>query len=86
MLERQEVARVHITVYIPTEKLNINIQGKDSLALQEVEMSRIPCVGEFVQYKRHSYKVNRVTHNLDFDCQSLATNNPEAFIDVSLDI
>lgn len=80
------MARVHITVYIPTEKLNINIQGKDSLALKEVEMSRVPYVGEFIKYKGHSYKVNRVIHNLDFDRHSLATNNPEAFIDVSLDV
>ncbi len=80
------MAIVHITVYIPTEKLNINIQGKDSLALQEVEMSRVPCVGEFVKYKEHSYKVNRVTHNLDFDHRSLAANSPDAFIDISLDL
>lgn len=80
------MAIVHITVYIPTEKLNINIQEKDSLALQEVEMSRVPCVGEFVKYKGYSYKVNRVTHNLDFDRRSLATNSPDAFIDISLDL
>ncbi len=79
------MAIVLITVYIPVEKLNIKIQEKDSLSLQEIYMSRVPCVGEFIKYKGHVYQVSSVTHNLDFDSRSsLAVNNPEAFIDVSL--
>jgi hypothetical protein len=77
------VAVVFINVYIPQEKLDIKID--DSLALQEIEMSRVPCVGEFIRYKGFDYKVTKVTHNLDFDSHSsLAMINPEAFIDVSL--
>jgi hypothetical protein len=79
------MAIVHITVYITKDKLDIRINEGDSLALQEIEMSRVPCVGEFLKYRGHNYEVNRVVHNLDFDSRSsLAESNPEAFIDVSL--
>jgi hypothetical protein len=78
-----QMAVVFITVYIPREKLGIKIN--DSIALQEIEMSRVPCVGEFIRYKGHDYKVTKVIHNLDFNSRnSLVTINPEAFIDVSL--
>jgi hypothetical protein len=76
------VAIVFITAHISKEKLDTKIN--DSIALQEIEMSRVPCVGEFIRYKGHDYKVTKVIHNLDFDGRSsLATINPEAFIDVS---
>jgi hypothetical protein len=77
-----QVAVVFITVYIPREELGTKIN--DSIALQEISMSRVPCVGEFIRYKGHDYKVTKVIHNLDFDSRnSLATINPEAFVDVS---
>jgi len=79
------MATVLISVYINKDKFNIKINEEDSLALQEIEMSRVPCVGEFLKYRGHNYQVNRVIHNLDFDSRSsLAESNPEAFIDVSL--
>ncbi|PAX59806.1 hypothetical protein [Brunnivagina elsteri] len=79
------MAIVHITVYITKDKLDVRVNSENSLALQEIEMSRVPCVGEFVKYRGHNYKVNRVVHNLDFDSRnSLFHSNPEAFIDVSL--
>jgi hypothetical protein len=76
------MAVVFINLYIPREKLGTKIN--DSIALQEISMSRVLCVGEFIRYKGHDYKVTKVIHNLDFDGRSsLATINPEAFIDVS---
>ncbi len=78
------MAIVLISVYITKDKLNIKINEKDCLALQEIEMSRVPCVGEFLKYRGHNYQVNRVVHNLDFDSRSSLAENPEAFIDVSL--
>jgi hypothetical protein len=79
------MAIVYINVYINKDKLNIRINEEESLALQEIEMSRVPCVGELLKYRGHNYEVNRVVHNLDFDSRSsLFHSNPEAFIDVSL--
>lgn len=79
------MAIVFVHVHIPVEKIGTRIHDRESLALQEVEMSRVPCVGEFVRYGGYNYKVDRVIHNLDFDRRnSLAIVNPEAFIHVSL--
>lgn len=81
------MAIVLISMHIPQEKLEIakQISDKKSITLQEISMSRVPCVGEFIRCKGHDYKVTKVIHNLDFDSRnSLATINPEAFIDVSL--
>ncbi|RUS94669.1 hypothetical protein DSM106972_093060 [Dulcicalothrix desertica PCC 7102] len=79
------MALVFVHVYIPVEKIGKLNNHTESLALEEIEMSRVPCVGEFVRYKGYNYKVDKVIHNLDFDrSNSLAIVNPEAFIHVSL--
>ncbi len=74
---------IFVTLHIPKE--NSISELKTLSHMQEVEMSRVPCVGEFIRYKGCDYQVTKVIHNLDFDSRSsLATINPEAFIDVSL--
>jgi hypothetical protein len=81
------VAIVFVAVNIPLEKIKAvrQINDQDSIALQEIEISRVPCVGEFIRYKGHDYKVMKVVHNLDINSHnSFNIIKPEAFIDVLL--
>ncbi|QLE59612.1 hypothetical protein [Nostoc sp. TCL26-01] len=81
------MAIVFVSVNIPPERVRTirQINDKDSIALQEIEISRVPSVGEFIRYKGHDYKVTKVVHNLDINSRNSSNIiKPEAFIDVLL--
>jgi len=83
----KQVAIVFVSVNIPPEKVKTvkQINNQDSIALQEIEISRVPCVGEFIRYNGHDYKVTKVVYNLDIKSHnSLNIIKSEAFIDVLL--
>ncbi|QLE59647.1 hypothetical protein FD725_29795 (plasmid) [Nostoc sp. TCL26-01] len=83
----KQVAIVFVSVNIPPERVKTfrHINDKDAIALQEIEISRVPCVGEFIRYKGHDCKLTKVVHNIDINSRnSFNIINPEAFIDVLL--